>query len=143
MEERSNKLLQLLNQDIGTLIGNIFSEPSTQARDKTLRPSRQHAPIGAAAIKGELVCSQGQAVPVSLWDLSESGFCVVLHGPMTLQRERLLTITLHDCSSPEQLQLVGSMCWSDRVAGTTFAGLLLKTPPSALRQSFLSRYLRP
>lgn len=40
------------------------------------------------------------------------------------------------------------MRWSDRVAGTTFAGLCLKTPhsvlrQSVLRQSFLGRYLQP
>jgi hypothetical protein len=143
MPEQRLTLREFLNQDIGSLLGKSVRAPISPGRAKALRSSRHLAPVGAAAIKGELVCSEGKAVPVSLWDLSESGFCVVLHGPMTRQFEHPVTITLHDCSSPEQLQLFVRMCWSDRVAGTTFAGLHLMTPPSVLRQSFLGRYLQP
>ncbi len=143
MPEQRLTLRQFLNQDIGTLLGKSVRAPRSPERAKALRSSRHLAPIGAEAIEGELVCSEGKAVPVSLWDLSESGFCVVVHGPMTDQIEHTVTIKLRDCSSPEQLQLFGRMRWSDRVAGTTFAGLRLKTPPSVLRQSFLGRYLQP
>ncbi len=62
---------------------------------------------------------------------------------MTRQIDYPVTITLRDGSSPEQLQLLGRMRWSDRVAATTFAGLRLKTSPTLLRQSFLGRYLHP
>jgi hypothetical protein len=143
VEERSNKLLQLLNQDIGTFFSKKASAPSASASAaKTKRTSRNLAPLGSSAITGELVSSEGKTMTVTLWNLSESGACVVVHWPLPLQLEHPLSVTFQNPAGPEQLKIFATMRWSHRVAGTTFAGLRLTSPSGLMRQSFLSPYLK-
>lgn len=136
-------LLEFLNQDIVTLLSKSVREPRSRTRVKTLRSSRHLAPFGASAIQGELVCSEGEAVPVSLWDLSESGCCVVVHGPLSLHHEQPITLSFRDPAGQEPVRLNGNLLWSDRSTGTIFAGLRLTSSSLFLRQSFLGSFLKP
>ncbi|MGB7563899.1 MAG: PilZ domain-containing protein [Prochlorococcaceae cyanobacterium] len=142
VEDRPNKLLRLLNQDIGTLFSkNTAATCASVAKAK--RSPRHLAPLGASAITGELISSEGKAMTVTLWNLSESGFCVVVQWPLPLQLEHPLSISFQDSAGTGQLRVFATMRWSHRVAGTTFAGLRLTSPTSVLRQSFLGAYLKP
>ena len=110
--------------------------------DNRRQQPRHQVPFGAWAVSGFIRCRDGSTCPVTLWNVSRRGACVVVSGEPGLQSGETALLTLHDILHPESLVLEVELCWQLRQASQTFLGLELSGDAELPDDCFLAPYLQ-
>lgn len=124
----------------------VESKP-TQERRNDLAGRRIHPrrpiPFGVGAPAGRMICGDGSAVHVQLWDVSEGGLCVVSSSPFHDALGTLMKIQLQSGVGVESASVEGYLVWvgQDKRFGQ-FAGLRFPSGHTLPDGSFLDRYLK-
>ena len=118
------------------------SHPETRrSPDNRRQQPRHQVPFGAWAVSGFIRCQDGSNWPVTLWDVSRRGACVVVIGEPGLESGESALLTLHDILRPESLELEVELCWQFRQVSQTFLGFELSGGAELLDDCFLAPYL--
>lgn len=104
---------------------------------------RRPIPFGVGAPAGRMICGDGSAVHVQLWDVSEGGLCVVSSSPFDDAPGTLMTLHLQSGVGIETASVEGFLVWvgHDKRFGQ-FAGLRFPSGHTLPDGSFLDRYLK-
>ena len=109
--------------------------------DNRRQQPRHQVPFGAWAVTGVMRCQDGRAWPVTLWDVSRRGACVVVIGEPGLQSGEAAQLTLHDSMLADTLVLEVQLCWQFCQGRQTFLGLELSDNAELPDDCFLAPYL--
>lgn len=116
-------------------------QESRRSPDNRRQQPRHQVPFGAWAVTGTMRGQDGQLWPVTLWDVSRRGACVVVIGEPDLQSGEAVQLTLHDSMHADSLVLEVELCWQFCQGRQTFLGLELRGDAELPDDCFLAPYL--
>lgn len=117
------------------------SQESRRSPDNRRQQPRHQVPFGAWAVTGVMRCQDERLWPVTLWDVSRRGACVVVIGEPALQSGEAAQLTLHDSMHAASLVLEVQQCWQFCQGRQTFLGLELRGDAELPDDCFLAPYL--
>lgn len=106
---------------------------------------RHQVPFGPHSPRGSLRTVGGSDLPVTLWDLSEGGVCVVSRRAPVDPPGTPMALELHASLGVQQVQLNLLLVWTATDDGLfgSFTGLRFPDGKHLPRGSFLDLYLKP
>jgi len=96
----------------------------------------------AIAPRGSIQAPDGRRWVTTLWDLSNTGLCVIANGQVDLPVNTVCTLTLTEVVGTGLATFQARLMWFSDDAFQTYLGMKFEEPPVLPAGTFLERYLK-
>lgn len=96
----------------------------------------------AIAPRGSIQAPDGRQWVTTLWDLSNTGLCIIANGQVDLPVGTVCNLTLTEVVGTGIVRFQAQLMWFSDDSFQTYLGMKFEVPPELPSDTFLERYLK-